>query len=351
MMPPSTKLSYPNDMKVAENANLTLSSSPMAIAIREPVLVRLPNWVGDVCMSLPVLDLLADSGVPYVICARAWAEDLLAALPKQGFIAMKGKTWEDARAVRACRKSHATGSRGLLLPDSLTSAMSFKLAGLQSAGYQDDGRTLLLTWPLAKPEPKPHAVQHWFGLAIHALKQWGIAPARLEPDANLNLRLAPRHLAESSEQMQRHGLHARQFVLIAPTATGLHHGKVKVWPHFDLLTVALKQSGHRVVMCPPPSERDAALRNAPHAEMLPSMGLGSFAALANQSSLVICNDSGVSHLAAATGARQLTLFGVTDPGRTGPWTSQAWCMGSSSAWPPLEAVTQQALALLRGAPS
>lgn len=346
MMPLVTKLSYPSDMKATEYGKPEASSGQLASRTLDPVLVRLPNWVGDVCMSLPVLHLLADSGVPYVICARPWAKDLLAAMPMRGFIPMKGKAWEDARGVRAWRKAHDVGSCGLLLPDSLTSAMSFKLAGLRSAGYQDDGRSLLLTWPLAKPEPRPHAVNHWFGLAVHALKQWGITPARNEPESSLNLRLAPEHLTESAETMKRHDLEPGRFVLIAPTATGLHHGKLKVWPHFDRMTQALQEAGHRVVMCPPPSERDAASRNAPHADMLPSMGLGSFAALAAQSALVICNDSGVSHLSAATGTRQLTLFGVTDPGRTGPWTSNAWCMGSATEWPHLDPVIQQALELL-----
>ncbi|PTN44184.1 heptosyltransferase, partial [Achromobacter xylosoxidans] len=34
--------------------------------------VRLPNWVGDVCMSLPSLRALHASGLPLVICARPW---------------------------------------------------------------------------------------------------------------------------------------------------------------------------------------------------------------------------------------------------------------------------------------
>lgn len=347
----ANKLSYPNAMETSENVTQASASCRMSSAISSPVLVRLPNWVGDVCMSLPVLHLLADSGVPYVICARAWAEDLLAAMPTQGFIPMKGKAWEDARAIRAWRKAQVTDSRGLLLPDSLTSALTFKLAGLQSVGYQDDGRSLLLTWPLAKPEPKPHAVEHWFGLAIHALQQWGVSPARVQPGASLALPLLPKHQTEASDTMRRYGLQSGEFVLIAPTATGLHRGKVKVWPHFAALTQSLKAAGLRVVMCPPPNERDAATRNAPDAEMLPPLGLGSFAALASRSALVICNDSGVSHLAAATGTRQLTLFGVTDPIRTGPWTSHAWCMGSTNSWPMLDKVVRQSLELLRGYPS
>lgn len=350
-MLPAQKLSYPNAMKMIEPETQTPAENHLHRPISSPVLIRLPNWVGDVCMSLPVLHLLADSGVPYVVCARAWAQDLLAAMPANGFIPMKGKAWEDARAIRAWRKSQASDSRSLLLPDSLTSALTFKLSGLQSVGYQDDGRSLLLTWPLTKPEPKPHAVEHWFGLALHALRQWGVTPAQTRPDPNLSLPLLPRHHHEAANIMQRNGLQAGGFVLIAPTATGLHHGKIKVWPEFSALTQQLQSAGYRVVMCPPPNERDAAIRNAPDAEMLSPLGLGSFAALASMSALVICNDSGVSHLAASTSARQLTLFGVTDPGRTGPWTSQAWCMGSSSAWPALETVFQQALELLRSKPS
>ena len=313
---------------------------------RLPVLVRLPNWVGDVCMSLPVLDLLDQSGVTYVICARPWAQDLLAGLPSQGFIPMQGKAWQDARAIRTWRKAHLSSDVGLLLPDSLTSALSFKLAGIQSAGYQDDGRTLLLKWPFAKPNPRPHAVEHWFGLAFNTLQQWGVQPTRDKPNATLSLKLIERHWDESAACLRQAGLVDHNFVLIAPTATGLHHGKVKVWPHFAELTQALLEAGHRVVMCPPPNERAAAMQNAPRAEMLPALGLGSFAALASRSSLVICNDSGVSHLAAAMGARQLTLFGVTDPARTGPWTTQAWCMGSSQAWPSLDQVVTQSLTLL-----
>src|SRR5690606_17888416 len=128
------------------------------------------------------------------------------------------------------------------------------------------------------------------------------------------------------------------YVLIAPTATGLHHGKIKVWPHYQALTKLLQQQGHTVVMCPPPSEVEEAKKNAPDALCLPPLKLGAFATLAQHAALDICNDSGVSHLAAATGARQLTLFGVTQPERTGPWSDQASCLGSAQAWPSLEQV-------------
>jgi heptosyltransferase-2 len=125
---------------------------------------------------------------------------------------------------------------------------------------------------------------------------------------------------------------------------------VKVWPHFDALTQRLQQHGLTVVMCPPPSELDEARRNAPHAICLPSVKLGAFATLTQLASLVVCNDSGVSHLAAAAGARQLTLFGVTQRERTGPWSDTASCLGSAQEWPTLEQTERQVLSLLCSQP-
>ncbi|HBN73305.1 MAG TPA: heptosyltransferase, partial [Sutterella sp.] len=71
----------------------------------------------------------------------------------------------------------------------------------------------------------------------------------------------------------------------------------------------------------------------PDAMFLPPMGLGNFAALARHAEFVIANDSGVSHVAAGLGIKQITLVGVTDSKRTGPWNPQAIVLGSKGAWP------------------
>ena len=110
-----------------------------------PILIRLPNWIGDVCMCLPALDLLNQAGVPVVVCARGWAKDLLTGLKTEGFIEMTNSLRANVRALRQWRREHPSHQRGLLMPDSLSSALTFKLAGLQSAGWRDDGRSLLLT--------------------------------------------------------------------------------------------------------------------------------------------------------------------------------------------------------------
>jgi hypothetical protein len=47
------------------------------------LIVRLPNHLGDACMSLPALELLAARGHQLTLAGRAWAADLFAGYPWQ----------------------------------------------------------------------------------------------------------------------------------------------------------------------------------------------------------------------------------------------------------------------------
>ena len=312
------------------------------------VLIRLPNWVGDVCMSLPILDMFEKAQIPYALCARGWAQQLLSGFNAEGFCQINGTLLHDIKAVRAWTRQHTSYQRALVLPDSLSSALIFRTAALNSVGYRDDGRSFLLTHAVDKSNPAQHAAQYWFELARQALHRWEISNDLPALPEQVCLRLTDQHQAGALKLLSTHGLSPKKFVLIAPTATGLHHGQVKVWPHFAALTEALQNEGHLVVMCPPPLEMIAAKRAAPSAMMLPPLDLGSFAALSQLASLVVCNDSGVAHVAAAVGATQITLFGVTNPNRTRPWTPASINLGSQDHWPTIdEVVEQSALSLER----
>jgi len=326
---------------------------------RPPIYVRLPNWVGDVCMSLPSLEALLATDRPIVVCARPWARELLSGYPLAGFIDMTDGWRANASAVRRHRReqvfTHPPGGPdrpiqdvGLLLPDSLSSALSFRLAGLHCAGYRDDGRSLILHWPLRKPKPAIHAVASWWHLTRLSLQAWGLPVPAESPPPQLHLRSTRSQVEATERLLHEHNLTPGNFVLIAPTATGLHHGRIKIWPGFAELTRTLQDQGLAVVMCPPPSEAEQALRNAPTARCLPPLPLGAFATLSRQAALVICNDSGVSHLAAAVQAPQLTLFGVTRRERTGPWSPKADCLGTEDQWPDIETVLRAALVRLNG---
>ncbi|MCB5364833.1 heptosyltransferase [Pusillimonas sp. CC-YST705] len=311
----------------------------------ETIFVRLPNWVGDVCMSLPSLALLSQTGRPVIVCARPWAQELLSGHTElHGFIPMSSKLWQDRAAVSQARAHQA--ARGLLLPDSLSSALAFRLAGLPCAGYRDDGRSLLLRWPMNKPTQSLHAVQSWHHLTMNTLAQWQLPIHNREVPQELGLHTTEAQKQQAQAALVSVGLADQPFVLIAPTATGLHKGRIKVWSGFRELTSLLQAQGVKVAMCPPPSETGQARAAVPEAVCLPPLPLGAFATLTGMAALVVCNDSGVSHLAAAVNAPQLTLFGVTSPSRTGPWSPNAQCLGEMDAWPTVQTVFSQVMAQL-----
>ena len=299
-----------------------------------PILyLRLPNWLGDVCMSLPVLEAFLARNYRVVVCARPWAKNLLSGYALTGFIPMSGQLRTDANTLKQFKHQHQHKEAiGLSLPDSLSSALIFKWARIPCAGYRDDGRSWLLRWPIAKPEPTPHAVESWYHLALQASLIW---QQPISPKAASSLHLTGIPASNPS----KFGLNPKSInILIAPTAVGLHKGQIKVWPHFETLTQQLQAQGFTVIMCPPKNEIDQALENAPSAIRLDPLSLLDFAQLCKSVDWVICNDSGVSHLAAAADAKQITLIGVTDPNHTRPWSDQALCLGNLGQWPTAQQV-------------
>ncbi len=297
------------------------------------ILIRLPNWIGDTCMCLPALDLLSQSGVPFVVCARGWAKPLLAGLRTEGFIEMTDSLKANVQALRHWRQKHPYHQRALLMPDSFSSALTFRLAGFKSVGWRDDGRSLLLKWPQTKPTEKIHAVEAWFELTKRALHCWGRDTSKANLKESLHLPITNEHKQSAAAALREANLKIGEFVLIAPTASGKHHGQNKVWPHFDALARILQNNRVNVAMCPPLDEQAQANRTAPTVDIIRPLDLGAFCALTNMAKLVICNDSGVAHLCAAAEAKQLTLFGVTDIARTRPWTHKSCNMGSFGQWP------------------
>jgi heptosyltransferase II len=305
-----------------------------------PIVVRLPNWVGDVCMSMPSLQLLSDSGHPLIVCARPWAESLVTALKPMQFVPITGHSRQDLKALRQIAPARRASALGLVLPDSFSSAALFRLAGIQAAGYRDDARSLLLKWPIKKTSHGEHAVWKWWRLTHSAMHRWGLIKfgQSLPPPPFSELELSRHHRTCAENSISQVLPQETPFVLIAPTATGTHRGQIKVWPHFAELTDRLIADGYKVLACPPRHELEQVARAAPNATVLKPLDLPSFCALCKAATLVICNDSGVSHLCALVRARQLTLFGVTDPSLTGPWSPIAHCAGQNGQWPALETV-------------
>ena len=300
------------------------------------VLCRLPNHVGDCCMTLPALRLLEASGFTPMLTGKRWAEDLMSGMGWR-FDPIEGHVTEDLHRIRYISNHLGPRPLGLLFPNSFSSALLFSIGRVRNAGFPTVGRRFLLDKVVEEPGSM-HEVERFFRLAHGAIKAWGGTPAWDSVPEELGMRLLARHEAAARNLMAEHGI-PENFALLAPIARGLHHGKEKQWKHFNELCGPLRDMGLEPIVFPSVREEEANHAACPNARILPPTTLGNYAALAKRARIVIANDSGISHVAAAVSANQITLLGVTDPARTRPWNSKAICLGNSTdGWPSLQQV-------------
>jgi heptosyltransferase-2 len=310
--------------------------------------VRLPNHLGDTCMCLPALDLLAGAGYPLELVGKPWATALFEAYGWP-VVAPRGSWIERIDALRVARLAQRA-EQAIVFTNSIGSALEFRLAGFACTGYATEARRWLLARAIAVPEAwarDMHTVEYYFELARRFANVDARVPERL------SLRLTPAAQARARALLAAAGVDG-PYTVLCPAAVGIHRGRPKAWTGYPQLCAELIAHGVRVVACPGPGEREVVAAALPGGTILPETDVATFAALLSGARLVVANDSGPSHVAAAVGAPLVAIFGVTDPARTRPWTPDAALVGGPNRWPRFDAVWERVgarLGLALGVPS
>ena len=261
------------------------------------------------------------------------------------FDPIEGKVSEDLSRIRYLAHN-ASATQGLLFPNSFGSALLFKLGRLKTTGLRTDMRSFLLDNDIPEPGTM-HEVERFFYVAHEAIKAWGSTPAFDKVPEHLSLILMKRHEAAAKNLIEQYKI-PEKFALLAPIARGKHQGKAKHWEHFNELVAPLREKGVEPIVFPSLREEALAKAACPDATILPPTTLGNFAAIAKRAQVIVANDSGVSHIAAAVGAKQITLVGVTDTKRTGPWNPEAIVLGECGRWPTVDEVVTTLQKILPG---
>lgn len=318
----------------------------------KPLIVRLRNWVGDVVLGIPLLRLLQSSGYQLHLVGKPWARHLLRG---EGWaVETLAPTWRGRVAQlnqlkRACQQRDPGFNQqlnALVLPFSLSSALEMRLAGLRSVGYAYEGRSLLLSTSMPR-QPGLHELEAYWQLARPFLPLGGALPA---PPSAIGYAVAAQDVLAAQALRLAHRVEP-PYTVLCPFAGGTFAKQPKTWPHFAALAQRLVQQGKQVVLCPGPGENEEAHKQYPGCIVFEAVNLGTYAALLKDATMMISNDTGPGHLAAAVGVPTLSVLGPTLAQQWGAWGSNVTtAQGSDNTWPGVDEVSALAHKISHHAP-
>ena len=285
------------------------------------ILVRLPNWVGDVIMATPMLRALRayapDTRID--VLGRASIRPLLEGLPYfDEFLPFQRGGLGGRRVTHDLRERRYDVA--LVCPHSYGSAWPLALARIpRRIGYTKyPGRRWLLTDPLPVPYDErgrfvPTPMHEMYLGLVRALG----GPGGADPWPELPL------LPETRERVQalraEHGLIERPYIVMNP---GAQFGASKLWTAEGFAHVGdrlSRETGAAIVVVGGPGEEDT-VRAVIDRMAKPAfdfcrrpVGLATLYGLIAECALLVTLDSGPRHMAVAARKPAVVIMGPTDP--------------------------------------
>ena len=286
------------------------------------ILIVSPNWIGDALLAQPLFARLMHKHHGAVIdaLAPAWTAAVLRRMPQiaevidapfaHGELKL-GARWSLARTLRA-RGYH----RAIVLPNTFKSALIPFFAGIPvRTGFVGELRYGLLNRVHRLDEKQvPLMAERYAQLA----EEPG-APVQ-RPPSDAKLRVDPENL---SQALLRLGLgRSKPVVAFCP---GAEYGPAKRWParHFAELAIALAARGRAVWLLGSGKDGEIGeqivhLSRGAAVNLCGRTDLASAIDLLSLAEVVVSNDSGLMHVAAAVGRPVIALYGSSSPEHTPP---------------------------------
>jgi heptosyltransferase-2 len=298
------------------------------------ILVRGTNWLGDAVMTTPALRrlrasfpaahiaLLATPRTAGLFEGSPFINEIIPYRRKEDGVAA---FWRAVRELRARRFDAA-----LLFQNAFEAALLARLAGVPwRIGYAMHGRAALLTHRLHHDAAhrNRHQVHDYLDIVEAAEQACGVSRESSERLASLTASAAQQQAA--AVLLERWRLSERPLIAFNTAAT---NSRAKCWPveNFaalaDRLTVECKA---RILLIGTMAERAnaesviAQMQQARAINLAGETTMGELIGLLAACDLLVSNDTGPAHVAAALGTPTLTLFGPTNEFETAPTGARA----------------------------
>jgi len=297
------------------------------------VVVRGTNWVGDSVMTLPALRalrrVLPEAEITLVV--RPSAKGIFADVDfvDQVLIYERKNVFSVVSQIKAWRQRQF--DLAVLFQNAFEAALIPFVAGVPlRLGYATESRQALLTHPLALPDWRSsrHEVFYYLYL-ITALEQLLFGKSEIceaVPDASLQI--SETRKSEAENLLRVYGVRAGEpVVALCP---GSINSRAKRWPAeaYAALADRLIDSHRQVLLIGSADEADVTREVTRRMQQNPIVltgktSLDQITAVLSLVDLVVTNDTGPAHIAAALGRPTLVIFGPTNPLTTRPFASEA----------------------------
>jgi heptosyltransferase-2 len=277
------------------------------------LLVVAPNWIGDALLCQPLLARLREQQpqARIDVIAPAWVAPVFRRMPEvagvietpfaHGALQLRER-WRLGRTLRALGYDEA-----YVLPNAWKAALLPFFAGIaMRRGYRGESRYGLLNVLYRKQPGREPMALHYARLA----QPPGAAIAQPLPEPRLAV-----DDAAARATRERLGLPERYAVL----CPGAEYGPAKRWPYFAELAAKLERP---VVVLGSAKER-ALCAAVGGRNLAGETTLDEALDVLAGADLVVSNDSGLMHVAAALGRPQVALFGSSSPRHTPPLSARA----------------------------
>jgi heptosyltransferase-2 len=288
------------------------------------ILVRSTNWIGDAVMATPALGAIraAFPSSEIVLAANPVVAQLMSPHPFCDRVIVYDKQGAHRGILGLLSFSQVLAREGfhlaILLQNAIEAAIIARMARIKArAGYRTDGRGLLLTHGvrISAEIRQMHHTEYY----LHMLEGLGI------PAAGKDVRL---QCTDEEIGWARQKLGDGPWAAINP---GAAYGAAKRWYPDRFARVAERLAsdyGYKILLVGGPGEAEIGLEieremSLPPLNMIGLTSVRQMMALLASVDLVVTNDSGPMHVAAAFDRPLVALFGPTDHTTTSPVCSRA----------------------------
>lgn len=298
------------------------------------IVVRGTNWVGDAVMTVPALRelrrLFPDAHL--TLATRSWAQELFADADFIDYLLVNDRRGLGAVRAQVHEWKNRKFDLAVLFQNAFEAALIPALARVPfRIGYATEHRGFLLTHSLHLPpwRSAKHEVFYYLNIvaALESLIKGGQrSPDDYQPQPHLEISEGRR--AGAVNFLVRHGVDGeRKLIALCP---GSINSRAKRWPaeSFAVLADLLIERDAHVLLIGSPEELDVSLEVAGRMRHEPVMltgktNLSQAIEVLDTVDLLITNDTGPAHIAAALGRPTLVIFGPTNPLTTRPFSSKS----------------------------